>query len=262
MTKLRERLDIIARTEQEDLEFYLQQLNQNQNITGWTQSSISSRYHLLAVAAYCFQHDIQSFRDQLSESARYRKMLFEKREQGEPIDDSYVSMHSFQHVLNALAAANFNLAKSFVKLMGGRNEIELAHDHPFDRALGYCLKAVILDDEYTYAKWLSKMYEASTEKQVVRLAGYADALKAIHDRDKDAFDQAIQKIVTDHKVLCRKGGLFDNNPDEIICLWGLGLVNLARFKGLDVHFNHEYIPGDLIVEQLGQDELQSTHVVH
>ena len=53
-------------------------------------------------------------------------------------------MLAYKRLFDALAAGDFQLATGLAQVMGGRPKIEREHDHPFDRAMGYALKAQVL----------------------------------------------------------------------------------------------------------------------
>jgi len=76
---------------------------------------------------------------------------------------------------------------------------------------------------------------------------YVDGLYAIKNKDLNTFNLAMKKLLQDHRKMCHRGGLFKNNDDEVLCFWGLGLINLTRQRGLDVTIDDEYLPQELII---------------
>ena len=64
------------------------------------------------------------FRKCLAESGRLRLDLLERFENDCPISKSYVSMLAYKDLLDALAAADFEVAVALAHKMGGRPDIE------------------------------------------------------------------------------------------------------------------------------------------
>lgn len=81
--------------------------------------------------------------------------------------------------------------------------------------------------------------------------GYAQCFKAIYHKDCEAFYQGFDVMMKGHKRLCHPYGMFGNSADEVLAIWPLAVVNLARFKGLDVIVNHPLVPQELVTKQLG-----------
>lgn len=54
-----------------------------------------------------------------------------------------------------------------------------------------------------------------------------------------------------HKRLSTPQGIFGGTDDEVIALWPLAVINLARLKGLDVMVDDPLVPKELITKQLG-----------
>ena len=52
-----------------------------------------------------------------------------------------------------------------------------------------------------------------------------------------------------HKRQCKGKGLFKDTVDEVLCVWGLGMANLARMCGLELDKmpDDSLIPSELII---------------
>ena len=51
-----------------------------------------------------------------------------------------------------------------------------------------------------------------------------------------------------HEFIQSKGrGVFRDKEDEMLCVWGIGIANLARWRGLNVDAIPPLIPNDLLV---------------
>lgn len=141
-------------------------------------------------------------------------------------------MLAYRSLLNALAAGNKTLSLKFSSQIGGRDTIEREYDRPFDRALGYALKALLDNDQAESAGLLETLEMLSVESDNVDFKGYAMAIRAISIGDVSAVGQGFDEIIIGHKRQCKAGGLFKDTEDELLCVWGIGLANLARMRGL------------------------------
>jgi hypothetical protein len=86
------------------------------------------------------------------------------------------------------------------------------------------------------------------QKKYKSYAGYALAFEAINKRDSEIFYKAFEMVMKGHRVLCRRGAEFGDSEDEIIAIWPLGLINLARMKGMDVTVDDSLVPKDLLAD--------------
>ncbi|PHQ79004.1 MAG: hypothetical protein COB66_07730 [Coxiella sp. (in: Bacteria)] len=249
MTGLINRLEVIEKEQLEDMEFFESEYGDDPQYDedGGLSTSKKGIKRFVALCDYKLRHDIPAFRKNLRGAVELRKSLFDRYNQGESIDESFVTMNAFDYLLDALASGDYKLSEDFAKVMGGREKIEKENDHPFDWAFGYALKAAILDQEEELDTWLALASKEVKHPDVKFYQGYVDALYAIRKDNDEAFESAIKQLLKDHRKECREGGVFDNCADEVVCFGGLGLVNLARLKGLKVIIDDEYLPSELVV---------------
>lgn len=222
--------------------------DQEKDKNGSASSSLAGSLRFLGVANYILNHDISMFKEYLSEAAAIRKQLFERFEGGEPISESYVAMLSYKALMNALAAGDFELSKELASMMGGRDEIEKEHDHPFDYALGYTLKSFVLNDYHGMQQWAKNFEAVCTEKENVDFLGYAQLFIAILNKDENKANQGISEIIKGHKKQSKGYGVFKDSEDETLCVWGIGMVNLARYRNLNVQGSPPLVPDDLLFQ--------------
>lgn len=230
---------------------HLNQLRVNQSDAakdknGSASNSLSGTLRFLGVADYALNKNVKAFRENLSESTMLRKRLFERFEAGEAISPSYVSMLSYKALFNALASGDMQLAKKLAMHMGGRNEIELEHDHPFDLAFGYVLKSFVLDDSTSIKKWLDEFRSLCDQPENADFKGYAKVFEAILDRDVEKANVSFVELLEGHKRQSRAGGVFKDTEDEMLCIWGIGLANLAHVRGIFVKSQGPLVPADLL----------------
>lgn len=230
---------------------HLAQLRLNQSIPGRdkdgsTSDSLAGSLRFLGVADYVLDKNVPAFREQLSEAAELRLKLFERFDAGEAISPSYVSMMAYKPLLNALAAANEALARSLAARMGGREAVEAEYDRPFDRALGYCLKSILARDSVGAQRALQELDRACKEPENVDFSGYAKALRSIIERSPDMLPEAFDEIIAGHRKQSLGTGLFKDTEDEVLCVWGVAVANLARWSGLPAPGADSLVPAELM----------------
>lgn len=202
----------------------------------------------LGIAAYVLRGDVAEFRKDLRESADIRLQLFRRRIDGEPISESFLTMLSYKHLFDALAAGDCQLCISLAKVMGGRESSEIDHDHPFDRALGYCLRAVILENSAELAEWMPRFMQECGDSRYV---GFRDIFMGINADSVETVSNGLLDVLKEHQQQSSRGGLFNGTPDELLCVWGIGSANLARSRGLDVRGVSPLIPNELLITRQG-----------
>lgn len=214
---------------------------------GSSSSSVRGTLRFIGVAEFAVSGNVDLFRRYLSDAAKIQLRLFERHKAGDPIDDSYVAMLSYKALLDALAAADFATARRLALCMGGRAETEKKHDHPFDYCFGYTLKAFTERNTETMAHWATKFSAVCQQSDSADFAGYAEALNGILANDEKLVQQGLTAIVKGHKNQTKRGGVFKDLEDETLCVWGVGIANLARQSGLAVQGVPPFIPPQLIL---------------
>jgi hypothetical protein len=226
------------------------------NERGIYTSSLSSDHRFIGITTFLVTGNVEAFRKHVAKSAELRLSLFLRFEAGEPIAQSYVTMLAYMSLFDALAAAQFQLAVDLAQIMGGRQEIERDQDDPFTIAMGYALKETVLDSGDIARTKLngilgnpdpSDLPDEDAGFTYRDFRGYGAAFDALVARDEQAFNHALSMILDAHKRQAKKG-IFRGTDDEYLCVWGVGLANLARHRGLTV-----YASGDLLPAALSRD---------
>jgi len=213
---------------------------------GSSSTALADNLRFFGVADYLLKSDVESFRQKLSESAKIQDKLFDRFDNGEPIDGSYVTMLSYKSVFDALAAGDLATAKSLASHMGGRASLEKEHDHPFDYAMGYTLRALVLNDSKQIQEWPAKLLAACAETGMTDFNGYGQVFQAIHANDSASANDGLKAIVKGHQKQSKGKGVFAGTKDEVLCIWGVGMANLAQYHGLQVEAVPPLIPEDLL----------------
>ena len=208
---------------------------------------MSRHYRFVGVGQFVVQNDCNGFRDNIRESVLLHLSLFRRADEGEDIAGSYLTMLNYQHVFDAFAACEFELGVELAGCMGGRQEIEREVDHPFDTRFGYTLKAFLSDDDEGIQKWLPE-FKKSCSGNVAGFLPYAEILQALVDRDASVANERFDGLIEGHKRLCKGRGVFPLDIDNELCVQGIGLANLCRWRGIPVEARPPLIPDALLYQ--------------
>jgi len=246
MSGIEQRLPVLATMRKK----HLSQLEENvldpaKDKGGAATTSLAGTLRFLAIANFKLEGNAQKFKELLSRAATCRLALFKRSKNGEIIPPSYLAMISYTSLFDALASGDYGLSKELASVMGGRERIEKENDHPFDKALGYALKAVVLNADDQDEK-IAQFKVVANEPDNADFLGYAQAFEAIRNNDEGLFATALQRVLSGHKNQSQNNGVFKDSEDEVLCVWGLGLVNLARLRGLNSRVDDPLIPASLV----------------
>ncbi|WP_417389940.1 hypothetical protein [Gimesia sp.] len=248
MAKLVDRLPMLVELRKEDHHVIRAKTNDPvKDRNGSNTNMLALDLRFFAIADYYLKHDVDSFKSQLSEAAELCNSLFLRYDEGEPIDDSLVSMLSHKSLFNALAANNMDVAKRLASNMGGRDVLEKKYDHPFDYVMGYTLRAFVLNDSDEMKKWLPKLVVACEKSKTTDFTGYAQVFQGILEKNSLLANEGFQLLIRGHLRLTKWNRIFANSVDEILCVWGIGMANLAVSHQLQIEAIPPLIPGDLLI---------------
>ena len=210
-------------------------------------SALSYDYRSLANLGYLVEGDVVGFHANLALQAKYRIELFDRFDVGEPIDASWISMYAYKKLLDALASGSLDMARTLAERMGGRPELERKFDTPFETAMGYALKALVLGDDAEAGKRIAAIADSCKQSGYTNLAPYGPVLKAIAERDDAALEAAFPALLAGHRRLSKGSGMFSYTDDAYLFVWGIGLLNLARSRGMTFDIKDPLLPDELIV---------------
>ncbi len=198
----------------------------------------------MGILLYYVEHDIEGFKAGLHKSAENRLSLFERFAAGEPIEREFAGIRAFREVYDALAAGELDLARRLSAYLGRWTEYDSLYELKSIHAFGHMLKAFVdgaSEDECRAAT------AASLRTMAKDFDGYPMVLNALLDRDLDAAQKGAAQILAGHKRACKGKGDFAGTDDELLCVWGIGLANLCRWRGLAVEIDDPLIPAELLV---------------
>lgn len=250
----------------------------NPRTDGVVEESKASDLKLFAVGEYHVRNDIATFRANLAEAARLYVGLFERNSGGLPVEDEVadarldellapreplavegasddpddvaprlLTMATFKQLFNALASGDRAVAERLAGLMGAHLDPEHPHDEPIDHHLGWALKYLVDDaPDAVRRDWIHRLAD-TVQADRPTLSGYPLVMQAIVDGNLAAAQAGFAELLKGHRKESRKDKLFGDMEDEVVCVWGVGLANLARWRGLPVDPEDALIPADLLV---------------
>jgi len=205
-------------------------------------------YDFLGKAYYLLNNDISAFQDYMSRVAPLTEKLFQRQAAGDSIDASYLSLLNYKHIFAALAAGEWEQARTLAELVGNWGQRDKEMVHPFDYFFGLTLKHMVLEDKEKSLACLQEFRKICEEKDMQDFLGYCDVFQAILDQDLRAAQDGLQRIATGHEKQGKGRGVFANSvDDQLLCVWGIGMANLCRNRGLSVDGIPPLIPEDLLI---------------
>lgn len=245
MGGLLDRLPILLEESKEDIPYLKENsANKEKDANGSSSNALANALWFSGVGEYLVNSNVAAYKSCLRDAANLRLSLIRRFDNGEPISKSYISMLSYRFLFAALASGDLALSRELALAIGERRRLEAKSDHPFDKALGYALRAVVL--ETSDMKDMVAQFKLIARKPNNKdFTGYADAFDAIQRCDVSYLTSALNKIQLGHIQQSLRGGVFKDSADEVLCVWGLGLINLARSKGIDFKFDSPLMPAIL-----------------
>lgn len=215
----------------------------------------------LAIAAYVLDGSVEGFRQQIAEATRLHIGLFRRFHAGAPLRregdhkrpnappvatslSAYVVSNE-QHwaVFDALAGAQFKLAEELSALMGSVPSYDIANAYCF------MLKHILANEPAAALPYVDALARVVPKKEKEPLVQMFRQI-ASPQPDPAEVQRLIVEIERSHQRDVRNEAPFIGGTErELLCMWGIALANLARYKGIidHVEFSSEYIPTDLVV---------------
>jgi hypothetical protein len=205
--------------------------------------ALSYNYYLLSSLEWYLYKSSFKFFDYMKKSVDFKKMDYELCKKNNPNFKTYYPM---SEVLMSLSSGDKKLINIFSVFLDDNHDYdEKPSSHPAPW-LYRCLIVLVLD-RYNdqFPTFMEKLKKGYSTKKWGKLMPYAELIDAIWTRDEVAFHTTLETLANTHKSMLR--GLFsDEIEQKLLCLWGIGLCQLARIKGMNIDFDHEYIPRELI----------------
>jgi len=245
MSKIISRLDRIEKMEREGI------IKLRSDAEKGALNSVANLWALslrnLAIIDFVKKNDVIAFRSQMREASLLKLGLFDRFDKGEKVAASYVSLLSYKFLFMALAAGDLDLAKKLASKIGGRPvdcEDRLSR---FDITFGSALKFFVLDDKELMEVWAKKLAELHPAETISGLSGYIEVFQNYLNNNQQGVVAGFSEIIKGHKKLSVGKNIFANTMDELVCVWGLGMMNLLRARGYKIQSNDSLIPEILVV---------------
>lgn len=199
----------------------------------------------IGVLSWWLDGNTAEFFRQTRASAECWVSVLRRAAAGELIDESFLTAHNFFAVLEALAASSFDHAHELVRLMrsDALKSTMQATTTPFIDAMSTMILAYI-EQSPDLPEQVGVM-EKHCLKKDLRFAAYPRLVRALDNDDAVVANAVLPSMLADHRRLA-KSGLFQNTDSELIAVWPMGLINLARSRGLNVTCDDPLIPMELL----------------
>ena len=197
-----------------------------------------------ALLAYVLEHDIKQFRLYSAEAPEWAVIPFQLKEKGEKIDNCTVNIDCLFHVHTGLAGGNFKGILALAEAMGKDRKFEKRENHIDNFRYGYFLKTFLTNDTAGLAEWLPVVEEKFIAKGKGFHYGECLILKAVLENSLEMAQKGLEAMVKYHKNSTR-----NNKVDCHLCVEGVGLANLCRWKNLWVQGIEPLIPNDLLMNE-------------
>lgn len=248
--RIKDRLEILYKERLEDAEFAKAEEAKRGYVRSTSGKTLSaSDYRFLGVAEYVLFGNVNSFQSHLSDAAGCSLYVFQQFDAGKinyPFDGSEVSVAAYKDLLTGLASGDLEVSESLADRLGGRDEFD-SRSNDFARLLCYALKYITLDQVAVAAAYTQRFAEVCGRQPYLEFQGYAEVMRGVVDSDLSLAAAGIERIATDHEKLARRASWFAGTEDELLSVWGIGIANLARRRGLPVSAAPAYIPADLLI---------------
>lgn len=216
-------------------------------VRGAFRDMLALTLRFVGVAEYVEHCSIRLFRADLDESSGIDLLLCNDFEGGGSVDCSLVSPLVYKAIFNALAAGSFDTAEALAAWTPNCPTKGMAWVHPFDEAMCRALAAVVLGDATGASARIRRLAERC-KGPLAGCAGYCDAFDGLACSDAQLVERGLRRVVADHPQLTRRGRIFHGTEDELLSIWGIGVANLARRRGMRVGGFGPLIPDELLVD--------------
>ena len=209
--------------------------------TGSASNVLSNVLRFTAVAEFVVNSDVGAFRGLLKESAQIRHDLIGRYKAGQSVSRSYVSMINYKALFNALASTHMGLARSLAFAMDASKELVDEYDTDLDASLGRALRAIVIgsDDQ---GERIERLKEKAGESDEAPLfLAISELLGAFVSKPEVPVDRLFETFVVAH----RRSQIFSGTEDALVSVWGVGIANLMKDRGLSVAVDDKLIPKPL-----------------
>jgi hypothetical protein len=207
----------------------------------------SREFRIVGVGRYLLDADVDAFRRMLKDSVIAAMRGFERKERTAGDDRYEQDMAYALRLWDAFACGEWEVAPEFASMFVPNFE-KRVFSHPVARAMGVLAICSALGDQMM-TELEATAHELVDNRKLKNWRGYGMFARGMIRSRTDEMLSAIPEIVAGHIAETeRRGGMWADEPgDHLICVWGVGALNLARLRGFDVSSNNPLIPSNLLV---------------
>ena len=198
--------------------------------------------YILAVGAYFVNHDPKLYVDRVNLILQTLFGLYDRLEKGELIAPVLDWSFHHEYIFYALAINDIDTAVALSTRCDTDKLTPTDEQHVFNVEFTQSLRFTVLG-EGEAKHWVGRFIDRCGVKKSTEIyMGYALALKSILEENEGGFYSSLDKITRDYKKQSSGSEYFQSVEKSLLCFYGVGLVHLARSKGLDVEYDHSLIP--------------------
>jgi hypothetical protein len=213
---------------------------------GRTCLELAEKFRTLAIICLLAKADSDLFYHHLMRAGLIRAKHLERVQRERAFDDHHFCSGRYKPLLDAIAAADLNLARRLTEL--SPREFREGHEY---------------DDDYCYAQAVSRFIaEPARDGEVAsfldRFAAYAEnqpnprlaVSRALAARDQGAFDEAFDDLLHSHDIGIEedktRGQLEEPQivAQRLVFIEGLAILRLAEHRGLRTEREYRYCPSN------------------
>lgn len=153
-----------------------------------------------------------------------------------------VNSNKYTSLFMALISDNEELINSLAGLFGGRIKEE-EEDHEFNKAVGYALKYILLDEMEKAKEPIDELKKLESRKDMKFYDGYSRVLDGIIEKDNQQVNESLIYMIQCHKKLKDD---YADTPQELLSIPVLGLAKLAIRNGMEVNIDDTLAPSQLL----------------
>lgn len=204
---------------------------------------LARKFRALAIIALLDEADTDWFLHNLMRSARVRETLLKRGQAGNKLDPYYGAAGRYECLLDAIACADWDVAKNIGDLSAQNLCIgEFLDDHYYGRILHLMVVTPLASQRIESLIMDFEVYQDGNPS--VRL----DLVKSLRDRSQDDFEDCFEELLTDFETHIEyKKSCFDSPEPEyategLISIEALAILRIAELFGLSTEREYPYCP--------------------
>ncbi|MES2662937.1 MAG: hypothetical protein V4629_06510 [Pseudomonadota bacterium] len=200
------------------------------NITN--EISLDLRY--AAKCDFLISHNVENFRANFKKYFAEKFKLFERSNAGELINIEFIDVYTEQTVMDGFAAGLLSEAYQFTASLVEDTDIATKKSDSLVLLKAKALKSLVLFSDSAKSD-LENYVQAFTNKPSEYHSIYVKMYQSLLNQDINQFEKLLNEFIE------RDMTLYKSECDHL-CVEGLGLLNWARSRGMNVNVVSDFIP--------------------